>query len=264
MLYYPQLTTGAVSQFPVARTTNMRTVSNQLPSGFTIRMADTGLQKVQWRLKYSSLTDGERTAIENLFEASEGQLNTFTFLDPTDNLLMWSEDWTETVWTADPLLHVTGGMADPTGGNDAIELTNTAETTQQIVQNTSGPSSYVYCYSVYVMSSVPATIQLVVAATGQTTLTPINTGAQWTRVLTSVSLSVQQDGVGFGIQVPAGVQVYAFGAQVEAQPEAGLYKKTTDLGGVYPSTRFSSDLLSFTATAPNQNSGEVDLISSLN
>ena len=72
MLYYPQLTTGAVSQFPVTRSTNMRTVANQLASGFTIRMADTGAQKVQWRLRYSSLTDGERSSIESLFEASEG------------------------------------------------------------------------------------------------------------------------------------------------------------------------------------------------
>jgi hypothetical protein len=264
VLYYPQLTTGAVSQFPITRTTNMRTVSNQLPSGYTIRMADTGLQKAQWRLRYSSLTDGERTSIENLFEASEGQLNTFTFLDPTDNLLMWSEDWTQAVWAADPLLQVTGGIADPNGGTDGMQLTNTAQTAQQIVQNTSGPSSYLYCYSVYVRSNVPETIQLVITATGQTSLTPINTGASWTRVLTSGSLSVQEDGIGFGIQVPAGAQVDAFGAQVEAQPEAGLYKKTIDLGGVYSNARFSSDVLSFTATAPDQNSCQVDVISSLN
>src|ERR1700733_11051509 len=172
VLYYPQLTSGAVSQFPVMRNTNMRTVANQLPSGYTIRMADTGFQKVQWRLRYSALTDGEQASIESLFEASEGQLNTFTFLDPTDNLLMWSEDWTQAVWTADPLLQVTGGVSDPMGGSDAMQLTNTAQTTQQIAQSTAGPSSFVYCFSVYVRSAAPATIQLVAAATGQTSLTP--------------------------------------------------------------------------------------------
>jgi hypothetical protein len=264
MLYYPQLTTGAVAQFPVTRSLNMRTVANQLPSGYTIRMADTGAQKVQWRLQYSSLTDGERSTIESLFEASQGQLETFTFLDPVDNLLMWSEDWTQTVWMADPLLQVTGGVQDPFGGSDAMQLTNTAQTTQQIVQNTSGPSGFVYSYSVYVRSAVPATIQLVVTATGQTVLTAITTSSSWTRVTTSGSLSVQQEGVGFGVQLPAGVQVDAFGAQVEAQPGAGIYKKTIDLGGVYSSTRFSTDLLLVTATAPNQNSCRIDLISSLN
>jgi hypothetical protein len=264
MLYYPQLTTGAVSQFPVTRNTYMRTVSNQLPSGYSIRMADTGAQKVQWRLRYSGLTDSEVTSIESLFEASEGQLNTFTFLDPTDNLLMWSEDWTQAVWAPDPLLQVTPGVADPLGGSDAMQLTNIAEATQQILQNTNGPSSFVYCYSVYLRSAVPATIQLVVTATGQTVLTPITTGASWTRVTTSGSLSVEQDGIGFGVQLPAGVQVDAFGAQVEAQPGAGLYKKTIDLGGVYTSTRFSTDLFVGTATAVNQNSCEIDLLSNLN
>jgi len=264
MLYYPQLTTGAVSQFPVARVTNMRTVANQLPSGYTIRMADTGAQKVQWRLRYSGLTAGELSSIESLFEASKGQLNTFRFLDPTDNLLMWSEDWTQAVWTADPLLQVTAGVADPLGGSAAMQLTNTAQTTQQIVQNIGGPSSFVYCYSVYVRSAVTATIQLVVTATGQTTLTPVTTSAEWTRVTYSGSLSVQQDAVGFGVQLPPGVQVDVFGAQVEAQPGAGLYKKTIDLGGVYTSTRFSSDLLLVTGTASNQNSCEIDLISNLN
>jgi hypothetical protein len=263
MLYYPQLTTGSIAQFPVSRTTNMRTVANQLPSGFTIRMADAGAQKVQWRLVYSDLTDGERSALESLFEASEGQLNTFTFLDPTDNLLMWSEDWTQAVWTPGALLQVTGGVADPLGGSAAMQLTNTAQTTQQIVQNISGPSWFMYCYSVYVRSDAPATIQLVVTATGQVSLTAVNTSASWARVTASGSLSVQQDGVGFGVQLPAGVQVDVFGAQVEAQPGAGLYKQTIDLGGVYSSTRFSSDLLSVTATAPNQHSCQIGLISSL-
>ncbi len=263
MLYYPQLTTGAVSQFPVARQTNMRTVANQLASGYTIRMEDTDAQKVQWQLRYSSLTDGERSSIESLFEASEGQLNTFTFLDPTDNLLMWSEDWTQVVWTADPLLQVTGGVSDPTGGSDAMQLTNTAQTTQQIMQSTGGPSGFLYCFSLYVRSAAPATIQLVVAAIGQTSLIPVTTGSSWLRVTTSVHLSVEQDGISFGVQLPPGAQVDAFGAQVEAQPGAGLYKKTIDLGGVYSAARFSSDLLSFVASAPHQNSCQLGLISNL-
>jgi hypothetical protein len=242
----------------------MRTVANQLPSGFTIRMADQGWQKVQWQLRYSNITDSERASIEDLFEASEGQLNTFTFLDPTDNLLMWSEDWTQAVWTADPLLQAAGGVQDPFGNSDGMQLTNTAEATQQIVQNTAGPSSYQYCYSVYIRSNVATTVQLVATATGQTSLTAILAGNTWARAIVSVSLSVQQPGIGFGVQLPAGAQVDVFGAQVEAQPEAGLYKKTIDLGGIYSSTRFSSDLLTFAADAVNQNSCQLSLISSLN
>ena len=61
--------------------------------------------------------------------------------------------------------------------------------------------------------------------------------------------------------LPAGVRIQAFGAQVEAQPAAGHYKKTTDQGGVYPKTRFESDSLSISTEAPNQNSCVVNLVS---
>jgi hypothetical protein len=264
MLYFPQLTSGAVSQFPVTRSASMRTVSNQLLNGATIRMADTGAQKVQWRLQYAALTDGERGLIESLFESAEGQLNTFTFLDPTSNLLTWSEDWTQPAWVPDALLNLSSSISDPLGGSAAMQLTNTGETTQKIIQNTNGPSGLVYCYSVYLRSAVSANIQLVVTTTGQSTLTPVTTGTSWVRVKTSGSLLVEQSGIAFGVQLPAGVQVDAFGAQVEAQPAEGLYKKTIDLGGVYSKTRFSSDILSFTASAPDQNACEIDLISNLN
>lgn len=241
----------------------MRTVTNVLPSGFAIRMSDTGAQKVQWQLRYTSLTDTERSAIENLFESSEGQLNTFTFLDPLDNLLMWSEDWTQAVWAADPMLDVTGGLQDPMGGSGAMQLTNTSQASQQILQSAAAPSSYRYAYSVYLRSNVRAAIQLVVSGGGQTVLSMFTTGGSWMRAVILAGLTAQGDGIGFGLQLPAGTQVEAFGAQAEAQPEAGLYKKTIDLGGVYPSTRFVSDALTFSATAPNQNSCEIELISSL-
>ena len=108
-----------------------------------------------------------------------------------------------------------------------------------------------YCYSVYVRSAVPATIQLVVTATGQTALTPVTTASSWTRVIaTGQAFGSGRTASASECNCRPGAQVDAFGAQVEAQPAAGLYKKTIDLGGVYPSTRFSSDLLSFTATAP--------------
>lgn len=219
------------------------------------------MQKVQWRLRYSGLTDGERTSIETLFEGSQGQLNTFTLLDPTNNLLTWSEDWTQSIWTADPMLQVSGGFSDPMGGTDAMQITNTGQAIQQVIQNIAAPSWYEYAYSVYVMSTVTATVQLVVTAASETTLTPITTNATWTRVTWSGSLSVQEGEIGFGLQLPPGVQVQAFGAQVEAQPEAGVYKKTVNLSGVYVNTRFSSDQLTFSATAVNQNSCQVELIS---
>src|SRR5258708_40136216 len=110
MLYYPQLSTGAVSQFPMTRRTPVPSISNLLPSGDTIRMSDPGAAVVRWRLRYSNLADEEWAPLDQLFEAAQGRLATFTFLDPMDNLLMWSEDWTRPVWSSDPLLQVSAGV----------------------------------------------------------------------------------------------------------------------------------------------------------
>jgi hypothetical protein len=263
MLYYPQLSTGAVSQFPIARQTALRTVSNMLPSGHTIRMSDPGANAVSWRLQYSNLSDAEWTSMETLFEGVEGKLTTFTFLDPMDNLLLWSEDWTKPVWSADPLIHITGGVGDPHGGNGAVQITNTAQTTQRIVQNIAGPSWFRYCFSVYLRAAAATTVQILLSATGQESLTQVQVTSSWTRAIKADSLSLQEDGISFGLQLPAGASIVAFGAQAEPQPAPGYYKKTTDLAGVYPNTRFDSDSLTQTTNAPNQNSCSVSLASML-
>src|SRR5258708_36886874 len=98
MLHYPQLTSGSVCQFPVKRRTTLRTVSNELPSGDNIRMSDPGAAHVRWQLQYLGLTDGERTSIEQLFEAAEGRLTTFSFLDPPANLLCCANNSLKPRW----------------------------------------------------------------------------------------------------------------------------------------------------------------------
>lgn len=263
MLYYPQLATGASSQFPVGRALQLRTITNQMLGGDNIRAADTGAGAVRWQLQYTGLADAEWASIDQLFEAVEGRLNTFTFLDPTDNLLLWSEDWTQKAWSPDPLISMETGIQDPFGGSNAMQITNSAQATQRVMQATAGPSWFQYCFSLFLRSDSSCVIQLAVSTTGQDSVSSINVGPNWARQVCSISLSTIQDGVSFGIQLPAGVRIYAFGAQAEAQPGAGPYKKTTDLAGVYSSARFDSDALSRTGDAPNQNSTTIKLMSNL-
>ncbi len=263
MLNFPQLTSGSVCQFPVRRRASTRTVSNQLPGGDSIRMGDSGAAKIRWELRYANLTDGEFAAMEQLFEASEGRLSTFIFLDPTANLIMWSEDWTKPVWNADALLQVTVGIADPFGGTSAMQITNTAQAEQRILQPVGGASWFQYCFSVYLRCDTASTVQLVTSTVGLESRSTIALGPTWTRAQKVGGLVSTQQGISFGVVLPAGVRIQAFGAQAEAQPAAGHYKKTTDQGGVYPKTRFEADSLSMSTEAPNQNSCAVNLVSGL-
>ncbi len=263
MLYYPQLSSGAVCQFPFSQRTSIRTLSNVLAGGDTIRMPDPSAGAIQWQLQYSSLADNEWSMIEQLFEAVEGRLNTFTFLDPTDNLLTWSEDWTKPAWITGALLNVSGGVPDPNGASNAVQLTNTSQTEARIMQTISSASAFRYSFSTYLRTETPGSIQIVAAAGGEESLTTVLVGPSWARGVTSVGLLAQQDGIKFGLQLPAGSRIEAFGAQVEAQPAAGRYKKSTARSGVYGTTRFASDSLRRTTHGPNQNSCLVDLFSCL-
>src|ERR1039457_3738684 len=121
---YPQLGSGALSQFPVQKTRRLRTVVNQAADGSTIKLADPAAEATEWLLTYADLSDAEAAALRAFFDSAEGTLNGFTFLDPAGNLLAWSDQLDNAMWQKDPLLSLTGGVADPLGGTLAWRLNN--------------------------------------------------------------------------------------------------------------------------------------------
>ena len=108
---------------------------------------------MHWALPFNSLDAAEQLAVEQLFLETEGELNSFTLLDPASNLLAWSEDFSQTVWVADPLIQKTAGVNDPQGGTAAWQISNTGTASQQIGQQIAGPSAFEYCFSAYVQGS---------------------------------------------------------------------------------------------------------------
>src|SRR4051794_32779101 len=124
MLVYPQLESGALTQYPVLKARRPRTVINRMPDGSTIRIADPAAETTEWLLAYEDLSDAEAIALRSFFDAAEGTLQSFTFLDPTGNLLAFSEQLDDNVWQRDPLLSTSSGIADPKGGTAAWQLRN--------------------------------------------------------------------------------------------------------------------------------------------
>lgn len=254
MLYYPQLATGSISQYPVTRTNQRRTVANVLADGSDLRMEDSGAAQVSWDLTYTHVTTDEFARIQALFDAVEGRLGTFTFVDPTDNLLNWTEDYSQSTWTADPLLQSSGAVQDPLGGTGAARMTNTAQIAQRVGQTIAAESSFLYCFSMYLRSDAPCMVQLIATSPTEQSRRTFPIGNSWMRAIAPVKLDSRQDQIYFGLELPAGCSVTVFGPQVEAQLGAGSYKKTTNIAGVYSNSRFDSDALTLTATGPNQHS----------
>jgi len=256
---FPQLSTGATSQYPFTKMAVTRTVTNKLEDGSTIRLADPVTQ-LKWELSYTGLSQSEWTALSEFFTAMQGGLRTFTFADPTGNLLSWSEDFSQTVWSKDSLLVVGAGIPDPEQGTSAWSVTNTAQAAQGIVQQIPAPGSYKYCFSVYLRCAQACSISLRCIANSIEQDSPNLVNSEWARYTQSVALSSPVDGLSFGLLLPAGIALDVFGMQVEAQPAAGAYKKTSEQSGVYLNSRFAQDQLPFSVDAPGIYSAKVSIV----
>jgi len=255
MLIYPQLSNGALAQFPIVKQHRQRTVVNALPDSSSIKLADPYGELTEWELKYTSLSDSEALALQQFFVSTEGSLNVFTFLDPTANLLSWTNQLDNVVWSKDPFLSIAAGVADPTGGTNGWQAGNSGAGAQTITQTLSVPGAYVYSLSVYAQAVQPANITLFCGAIRLSR----TLGTCWNRLTLTASGDSSSQSTIFGIEIPAGVTVDIFGLQVEPQASPSVYKPT-EIGGVYQNASFRDDTFSFITTDVNHHSATVNIV----
>ena len=247
MLVFPQLVTGASSIYPLRKQHNTRTVVNDLADGRKVVYEDADAATVEWELRLTGLTKAESDDIESLFEAVAGQWGTFTFLDPTGNLLAQSELFDNTVWTNGPLLQLTPGVADPHGGTAAFQVANHGQAGQMVAQALDVPGNFQYSTSVWARTVSGSKISLVAQTTGASVSRDFEPDATWRRFCLPVSLGQATASVTFGVSVDAAASAEVFGMQVEAQLGASDYRHTGAKGGVYSKARFASDSLTMRA-----------------
>lgn len=261
MLVYPQLQTGATAQYPIVRRRVRRTVTNIAPDGTTWQYRDTGMSNSAWSLSYSALNSTEVGTLQSFFNAVEGRLTPFTFLDPIANLFVWSEDFKQAEWHVGPVVQTSAGIADPFGGTRAFSVVNAGQGAQRISQILSAPASFQYCVSVYVRSAAETTVRLVRAATSAGDVRTFDVSPNWRRIVSGGALGSTDSTIECGLELDAGAALEIFGLQVEAQPAASGYKRTGAIGGVFPAARFDQDELQVTSTAPNLHNVTLKIVS---
>jgi len=243
MLVFPQFVTGASALYPVLKRQKTRTVVNLMDDGSRELFADNDAATVEWEIHASGLTAAEWNSIESLYEQTCGSWQTFTFLDPTDNLLSDSELLSSTAWITGPSVQLTPSVADPLGTTRATTVTNGGQAAAGITQTLPVPGQFCYCISAWVRSSAATPITLIAGAGTAV----VQTSVMWSRALLAAGAgSSALSSVSFGLQLPAGGTADVFGFQVEAQLAASDYKMTGP-GGVYSEARFATDQLIFTA-----------------
>jgi len=252
---FPQLPTGALSQFPLRKRRLSRTVVNTMADGRTIKLPDVAAQVTEWQLQYTGLSDPELATLAQFFASVEGSLNGFTFLDPNGNLLAWSDDPSQVEWQKASFLTLTGGGADPAGGTCAWHVSNSGAGAQSLSQTLNAPAAYIYSLSAYARAAQPTTITLLLGS--QRAARPV--GTQWTRFTIAGMGDAEATSVSFGIELPAGAAIDLYGPQVEPQPWASAYKSSTT-GGIYENAHFRDDAFTYTSTGVNRNSTTVNIV----
>jgi hypothetical protein len=252
MLYFPQLLSGATAQYPFVKRRIQRTAVSSAPDGRTLKLLDPGWTLVEWELTLGTLSSQERAELETFFSTVEGRLGEFTFLDPTDNLFVRSEELTAAAWSKGPFIEFTEGAADPNGGTSATRIFNAGAASQRIQQALEGPGWFHYCFSLYARSDMPGSLTVFrTTAGGEETATyPIS--SSWKRLAHSGRSQGAEAGVAFGISLEAGASVEVFGMQAEAQPAPSTYRMTTFRNGLYENARFDDDSLRLVSEGPEQ------------
>lgn len=260
MLVFPQLSSGCQVVYPVRKKPAVRTVVNSLSDGRRVVYSDADGAPVEWELRAEGLTLEERQAIEALHNAAGGRLRTFTFLDPTANLLARSEEFDQSAWVKDPLLTLTTGMADPFGGIAAVRVANVGAASQAVRQTLAAPGMFRYSFSIWARAVI-GTSMTMQALAGAVVASVVGVTPEWRRYELRAAPGAASNEVSFGIELASGASVDLFGAQVDSQPAASEYKRTGSRGGVYEFARFASDELTVRAEGTDVYSAAIRIVS---
>jgi hypothetical protein len=250
-LTFPQLSSGALVQYPIRKGKGLRTIKNILADGTMLVAADPGGGKLVWNLSYIDLSTEDLRALQSHFANCAGPLRGFTFLDPADNLLAYSADLTAPSWNVPPGVTMITGMPDPFGGNAAFLVTNGAAAAQQLVQTVAAPVSYQYCFSVYAFMTNAGSVSLARSSGNDLQTETFALGAAWARIISSGRLNDTGTGLSAAITVGAGQSVLLFGPQLEPQSAPSRFRPTYSRAGIYPSAHWAVQELIITAEAPN-------------
>lgn len=249
-LFFPQLLSGALAQYPIEKKTEFRSVVNVMPDGTVWAFEDPGATRSTWQLSYVELEQADITALQSHFAACRGPIFPFTFIDPTANMLAQSSDLTATPWIVDSGLVLQANAADPLGGSAGFSVTNIGQAPLAIKQVLSVPANYQYCFSLYAFSSGGATVTLSRTGVVATDDSAHYVGNSWTRLVSSGRLNEASSQISFAATMQPGQQVTLFGLQAEAQSAPSRYMATTQRGGVYSKAHWASSDFPVVAQSP--------------
>lgn len=273
--YYPQLLASkGMTQLPYTSKQSFETVTVDMDSSqkHAYGRYGTGLSNFPtgplWSFEHQlNLTNAELATLRSFYDGRSGKLEEFIYLDPSGNLVKYSEDFSVADWEKN---NVTVGSAaeDPFGGTRATTLSATSSNSNinATVLPLGDASGFVITGSIYVRpydagkSLSIGFIDSGFSVLGSKTVS-IPTVWQWYRLTFTYTLAtssyIRLLIGGFGTWNNFDLDV--FGAQCVALPAEGGYVKSPEFWGYHPKCRFDQDAIDSRSVAPNQNQVAVSI-----
>ena len=212
---------------------------------------DDAARKTNWSWDYTGVTLNEATALQDFFQACDGPLRPFTFMDPTGNLLSNSSDFRASEWHVPTPATISGASLSPLPGAAAWMVTNDGQSVQELTQLLSIRCNYDYCFSLYVRSATPQSVTLFRRSSVSEQITLFETGPEWKRLWRSGNLQDQSTGLSVGVKLSPGQQLSMSAAQLEAQPGVSPYRRGQQTGDLYVNAHWAFDELNVRYLGPN-------------
>lgn len=228
----------------------MRTVKNFLADGSVVAFPDADGSRTVWELAYSNLSRSDMQAIEALFRKTSGRLRHFTFLDPTENLIVNSIDLRESPWVRSSLIGIQPGAVAPDGTATAFTVANTGSVDAEIAQTLPISAAYTYTFSLFASSHNADPIRLFRRSSTAEAVTEVTLNQRWTRAVSTGNLEAPDVSVTLGISLFPGQAISLYGPQLDAHPLPSFYSGT-QRGGVYLNAFWASDQLQLSADGPD-------------
>jgi len=251
--------------FPIKRETRFITQLNRLEDGAEYRLYEQTERLCRWDFDVRNATSEQAAQIEDFFLRVGGRYGAFAFLDPLENLLRWSEDFTQAAWEkSNPsAARLDGQLPDPLGSLGAQRWSNTAAQANSFTQWLEVPAAGLeLTASIWAKAAPPCQFALAVLADGAEVFeSNIELASGWRRYSLRVAFSGLDPAlrVGFRFELPPNTTIDLFGAQLMALPAPGDYTQTTGLSGFHPHCRFASDGLATRFEAPGAAQARVSI-----
>jgi hypothetical protein len=268
-IYFPQIGSGILTQYPYRTTQAFNSVLSDTPAGHPYGFVKRGSGLTyfppgplsRFELNYQAITDAEAQSLQTFFAACQGRLAEFIYLDAAGNLIPVSENFADGSWSPTGVT-VGSAVTDPFGGTRATTLTATTSNSNlapTVVPGGYLPAGFLLCASVYAKAhSAGQSLSIGFIDSGfdvlHSTTWPLPQN-KWVRIYDRIAVAtssyIRVLIGGFGTW--SGTAIDVFGPLCAPTGGPGAYTQSPVNYGYHPHCRFDTDFLSITAHGPNQN-----------